>query len=142
MSLRSIDSDRLERNRVQRRLFYSILANIYTTTHLSIFKIIRVNVEDELELRELFFGEAQGSKNYAVLCHDGENSKVPVSSVFQDANNDGTAPAEFRLLDCNHLLKDSEKTVADRFKLNLKTRPTIFVSGIVGPPKQVRSVEL
>jgi hypothetical protein len=88
-------------------------------------------------LREIFFGEAHG-KNYAVLCHDGENSKIPVSSVFQDANNDGSAPVEFRLLDCNHMLKESEKTVADRFKLNLKTRPTVFVSGQVGPPKQVR----
>jgi hypothetical protein len=110
-------------------------------------------------LREIFFGEggdsaeqAGGGKhhNYAVLCHDGETTTsatststsnyIPVSSVFQDASNDGSAPAEFRLLDCNHKLKESEKTIAERFQLNLKTRPTIFVSGKVGPPKQVRYV--
>jgi hypothetical protein len=116
------------------------MLSIHPFIHPSLYscKVVRVNVEDDLELRELFFGEVQG-KNYAVLCHDGENTKIPVSSVFQDANNDGSAPAEFRVLDCNHMLKDSEKTVAERFKLNLKTRPTIFVSGRSGPPKQVRS---
>jgi hypothetical protein len=91
-------------------------------------------MEDEMELRETFFGEGDG-KNYAVLCHP-EDAKYPVSSVFQDSSNDGTAPAEFRLMDCNHVLS-SEKSVFERFKLNKKQRPTIFVSGKAGPPKQV-----
>lgn len=89
---------------------------------------------DELELREVFFGEGEG-KNYAVLCHP-ENATYPISSVFQDASSDGSAPAEFRLLDCDHVLS-SEKTVYERFNLDKKKRPTIFVSGKVGPPKQV-----
>jgi len=102
----------------------------------AIHQLSRVNVEDELELREVFFGEGEG-KNYVVLCHP-EDATYPVSSVFSDANNDGSAPADFKLLDCNHVLS-SEKTVFDRFKLNQKQRPTIFVSGKVGPPKQVRT---
>jgi hypothetical protein len=95
-----------------------------------------VNLDDELELREVFFGEGDG-KNYAVLCHP-EDATYPISSVFQDASNDGSSPVEFKLLDCNHVLS-SEKTVFQRFNLNEKTRPTIFVSGKVGPPKQVGS---
>lgn len=94
----------------------------------------RVNVDDDLELREVFFGEGEG-KNYAVLCHP-EDATYPISSVFQDASNDGSSPAVFKLLDCSHILS-SEKSVFERFKLNEKTRPTIFVSGKVGPPKQV-----
>jgi len=94
-----------------------------------------VNVDDDLELREVFFGEGDG-KNYAVLCHP-EDATYPISSVFQDASNDGSAPAVFKLLDCNHVLS-SEKTVFQRFKLNEKNRPVIFVSGRVGQPKQVR----
>lgn len=102
-------------------------------------EVLRVNMEDEMELRETLFGEVDG-KNYAVLCHP-EDAKYPVSSVFQEASNDGTAPAEFRLMDCNHVLS-SEKTVYDRFKLNKKQRPTIFVSGKVGSPKQVPAKHL
>eukprot|EP00980_Cylindrotheca_fusiformis_P003075 scaffold713_cov131-Cylindrotheca_fusiformis.AAC.33 len=98
--------------------------------------VLRVNTLDELELRETFFGEGEG-KNYAVLCH-AEDAKYPVSSVFQDASNDGSAPAEFRLLDCDHVLS-SEKTVYERFNLNKKQRPVVFVSGKSGPPKQVPS---
>lgn len=101
-------------------------------------EVIRINVNDEMELRETFFGEGDG-KNYAVLCYP-EDAKYPVSSVFQEASSDGSAPAEFRLLDCDHVLS-SEKTVYDRFKLNKKNRPTIFVSGKTGPPKQVSFVE-
>lgn len=97
-------------------------------------EVIRINVDDEMELREVFFGEGEG-KNYAVVCHP-ETAKYPVSSVFQDASRDSSAPAEFRLLDCDHVLS-SEKTVYDRFKLDKKKRPTIFVSGKSGPPKQV-----
>ena len=94
-------------------------------------------MDDELELRELFFGEGDG-KNYAVLCHP-EDANYPISSVFSEASIDGSAPAEFRLLDCNHILS-SEKNVFDRFNLKDKPRPTIFVSGKVGPPKQVRPI--
>lgn len=97
-------------------------------------QVSRVNVEDELELREVFFGEGEG-KNYVVLCHS-EDATYPVSSVFSEASSDGSAPAEFKLLDCNHVLS-SEKTVFERFKLNEKHRPTIFVSGKIGSPKQV-----
>jgi hypothetical protein len=93
-------------------------------------------VEDDLELREVFFGEAGGKHNYAVLCHP-EDATYAISSVFQEASNDGSSPAEFRVLDCNHVLLSSEKTVMDRFQLNAKNRPTIFVSGRVGEPKQV-----
>lgn len=98
-------------------------------------EIPRVDVNDELFLREVFFGEGVGN-NYAVLCHD-ETSNVPVSSVFQDAKDDGSAPAEFLLLNCDHVLPDSGKTVAERFELNTKKRPTIFVSGRNGPPQQI-----
>lgn len=92
-----------------------------------------------MELREVFFGEGEG-KNYAVVCHP-ETAKYPVSSVFQDASRDSSSPAEFRLLDCDHVLS-SEKSVYDRFKLDKKKRPTIFVSGKSGPPKQVSTVLL
>eukprot|EP00526_Cylindrotheca_closterium_P030061 CAMPEP_0113610428 /NCGR_PEP_ID=MMETSP0017_2-20120614/5026_1 /TAXON_ID=2856 /ORGANISM="Cylindrotheca closterium" /LENGTH=436 /DNA_ID=CAMNT_0000519325 /DNA_START=67 /DNA_END=1374 /DNA_ORIENTATION=- /assembly_acc=CAM_ASM_000147 len=102
-------------------------------------EVIRINVADEMELREVFFGEGEG-KNYAVLCHP-EDAKYPVSSVFQDASSDSSAPAEFRLLDCNHVLS-SEKSVFDRFKLNKKQRPTVFVSGKIGEPKQVPAKHL
>ncbi len=99
-------------------------------------EVVRVNLEDELELREVFFGEDTGQHNYAVLCHP-ESARYPLSSVFQDAAKDGTAPALFRVIDCDHVLPGSEKSIKDRFKLNDKSRPVIFVSGKVGPPKQV-----
>lgn len=102
-------------------------------------EVIRINVADELELREVLFGEGEG-KNYVVLCHP-ETAKYPVSSVFQDASSDSSTPAEFRLLDCDHVLS-SEKNVFDRFNLKKKTRPTIFVSGKIGPPKQVPAKHL
>ena len=63
----------------------------------------------------------------------------PVSSVFLDAQYEygsASSNAEFVLLDCQHKLP-SGNTVAERFKLDLKKRPTIFVSGKVGPPKQI-----
>ncbi|EEC46152.1 predicted protein [Phaeodactylum tricornutum CCAP 1055/1] len=104
-------------------------------------EIPRVNTEDELELREVLFGEAATGKSYAVLCHP-EVSTIPISSVFQDASNDGGAPAEFRVLDCGYVLPSSEMSIADRFKLDLKSRPTIFVSGAVGGPKQVPTKNL
>lgn len=107
-------------------------------------EIPRVDVSDELALREVFFGEGVG-KNYAVLCHappasDG-GSNIPVSSVFQDARADGSALADFVLVDCGHMLP-SGKTVADRFELDLKKRPTVFVSGKLGPPKQIPTKHL
>ena len=99
-------------------------------------EITRVNLEDELELREVLFGEDTGTTNYAVLCHP-ESATYPISSVFQDAAKDGTAPATFRVIDCDTVMAGSEKTVKERFKLNDKTRPVVFVSGKQGPPKQV-----
>jgi len=99
--------------------------------------IKRVNVADEAELREVFFGEGGTGKSYAVLCQN-EESTAPISSVFQDAFNDGSVKAaEFRLMDCDYILPSSEKTVADRFSLDLKKRPSIFLSGTVGAPQQI-----
>jgi hypothetical protein len=111
------------------------------TSNLLSLQIPRVDVLDELALREVFFGEGGTGKSYAVLCQD-ENSKLPISSVFQDAYNDGSAPAEFRLLDCNYVLPSSEKSIAQRFKLDTKVRPTIFISGTVGEPQQVSAKNL
>jgi hypothetical protein len=106
-----------------------------------LLQIPRVDVLDELALREVFFGEGGSGKSYAVLCQ-AEDSKTPISSVFQDAYNDGSAPAEFRLLDCNYVLPSSEKSIAERFKLDVKKRPTIFISGTVHEPTQVSSKNL
>ncbi|KAL7577702.1 hypothetical protein ACA910_015210 [Epithemia clementina (nom. ined.)] len=100
--------------------------------------IKRVNIADEAELRDVFFGEGGTGKSYAVLCQS-EESTSPVSSVFQEACKDGTASklVEFRLLDCSYILPTSEKSVADRFGLDLTKRPTIFLSGAVGSPQQI-----
>ena len=58
--------------------------------------------------------------------------------MFQDAFKDGSAKsAEFRLLDCNYILPSSEKSVADRFGLDLTKRPSIFLSGAIGSPQQI-----
>ena len=99
----------------------------------------RVNILDDTELREVFFGESNTGKSYAVLCHSDENTSTPISSVFQEAHGNlpSTTPIEFRLLDCNFILPSSGKSIADRFNLNLKKRPTIFLSGTVGAPKQI-----
>jgi len=106
-------------------------------------EILRVDMTataNELELREVFFGEdaSTGNTNYAVLCYP-ESAVFPISSVFQDAANDGSAPAQFRVMDCDLPMPGSEegKTVIGRFKLNKKTRPVVFVSGAIGQPKQV-----
>lgn len=106
-------------------------------------EIVRVDMTataNELELREVFFGEdaSTGNTNYAVLCYP-ESAMYPISSVFQDAANDGSAPAEFRIMDCDVPMPGSEegKTVIGRFKLSKKTRPVVFVSGAIGQPKQV-----
>lgn len=91
-------------------------------------------------MRQVFFGEGgegvNSDKSYCVLCHD-ESSTLPLSSVFLDAYTEKKSPAEFRVVDCNFVLPSSEKTIAERFKLDLTKRPTIFVSGKVGEPKQV-----
>ena len=50
--------------------------------------------------------------------------------------------ADFRLLDCQHVLQPSGKTVAERFTLDVKQRPTIFISGVTGEPKQIPSKHL
>jgi len=95
----------------------------------------RIDVMDDVALREVFFGELSGTKNYATLCSKEEDTHL--SSVFTEASVGGTT-AEFRLLDCSYKLPDSGKTIAERFKLNLKKRPTIFMSGAtVGEPKQI-----
>lgn len=97
-----------------------------------------------MALREVFFGEGEG-KNHVVLCHtlpaEGSGKKpLPISSVFQDSMDELQANnnmiAKFSLMDCTHTLP-SGKTIQEKFKLNLKKRPTIFVSGKVGPPRQV-----
>jgi hypothetical protein len=88
----------------------------------------------------VFFGEGTG-KSYVVLCHK-EDGKIPISSVFEGAHKDKSSPAEFRLLDCDHTLASSGKTIAERFKLDLKQRPTIFLSGAIGPPQQIPSKHL
>mmetsp|Transcript_27193 Transcript_27193/g.56639 ORF Transcript_27193/g.56639 Transcript_27193/m.56639 type:complete len:439 (-) Transcript_27193:323-1639(-) len=103
-------------------------------------EIPRIDVKDELALREVFFGEGAMGKDYAVLCHpEAKDGSVglPVSSVFQDSHDDGSAPAEFVLMDCDYVLPDSGKSISEKFKINKKKRPTVFVSGKVGPPKQV-----
>lgn len=103
-------------------------------------EIPRIDVTDQLALREVFYGEGALGKDYAVLCHpepkDG-SAGIPVSSVFQDSNDDGSAPADYVLMNCDHVLPDSGKSIYDKFKINKKKRPTVFVSGKVGPPKQV-----
>jgi len=103
-------------------------------------EIMRVDVNDDMALREVFFGEGGTNKDYVALCHteptDG-GVGLPISSVFQDSRDDGTAPADYVLVDCNHVLPDSGKTIYEKFKIDKKKRPTIFVSGKVGPPKQV-----
>lgn len=103
-------------------------------------EIPRIDVTDQLALRDVFFGEGPSGKDYAVLCHpEAKDGSVglPVSSVFQDSHDDGSAPAEYVLMDCDHVLPESGKSIYDKFKINKKKRPTVFVSGKVGPPKQV-----
>mmetsp|Transcript_24 Transcript_24/g.41 ORF Transcript_24/g.41 Transcript_24/m.41 type:complete len:437 (-) Transcript_24:100-1410(-) len=103
-------------------------------------EIRRIDVNDALALREVFFGEGPSGNDFVVLCHpEAKDGSVglPISSVFQDSHDDGTAPAEYVLMDCDHVLPDSGKTIYEKFKLNKKKRPTVFVSGKVGPPKQV-----
>ena len=75
-----------------------------------------------------------------MLCHpDAKAGSVglPVSSVFQDSRDDGSAPVEYVLVDCDHVLPESGKSIYEKFNLNKKKRPVVFVSGKVGPPKQV-----
>ena len=107
-------------------------------------QIPRIDVTDELALREVFFGEGEGL-NHVVLCHtlpaEGSGKKaLPVSSVFQDAMDEfhskNNMIAKFSLMDCAHTLPSGKK-IHEKFKLNLKNRPTIFVSGKVGAPKQI-----
>ena len=103
-------------------------------------EIPRIDVNDQLALRDVFFGEGISGKDYAVLCHpEAKDGSVglPISSVFQDSHDDGSAPATYALIDCDHILPDSGKSIYEKFKLNKKKRPTVFVSGKVGPPKQV-----
>jgi hypothetical protein len=95
-------------------------------------------VTDELALREVFFGEGEG-KNYVVLCNtalkDGSSKATPISSVFSDAHTEYRS-AQFVIMDCEYQLP-SGKSIIERFSLDAKKRPTIFVSGKIGPPKQI-----
>mmetsp|Transcript_17373 Transcript_17373/g.25204 ORF Transcript_17373/g.25204 Transcript_17373/m.25204 type:complete len:452 (+) Transcript_17373:93-1448(+) len=108
-------------------------------------EIPRIDIQDELAVREVFFGEGESNKDYVVLCHvppgNSGSVTVPISSVFQEASADAASPGEFVLMDCTEKLP-SGKTVAERFSLDLKKRPTIFVSGKVGPPKQIPTKHL
>mmetsp|Transcript_41147 Transcript_41147/g.98539 ORF Transcript_41147/g.98539 Transcript_41147/m.98539 type:complete len:500 (+) Transcript_41147:187-1686(+) len=135
-------------------------------------EIQRLDLMDELSLRQVVFGEAlddsaattttaeeeggggevgssnkkksssSTQNNFVVLCHP-EQANWPISSVFGDAASQlmKTDIAEFRVVDCELPLQ-SGKTLAERFKLNVKTRPTVFVSGKIGQPKQVPSKHL
>lgn len=107
-------------------------------------EIPRIDVTDQLALREVFFGEGSLGKDYAVLCHANDPNKpaVPVSSVFQDSRNDGSAPVEYVLMDCDYILPESGKSIFDKFSLNRKKRPVVFVSGRIGPPQQVSEKHL
>jgi len=106
-------------------------------------EIPRVDMDDSLAMREVFFGEGDG-KNYIALCHTPATKggqELPLSSVFIEASTEGSVKGEFVLVDCAHKL-ESGKTVAERFDLDLTKRPTIFVSGKVGSPKQIPSKHL
>ena len=97
-----------------------------------------------MALREVLFGEGHGL-NYVVLCNtqppeDSTTKPLPISSVFQDSmeelspkggddsNSKNKKVANFVLMDCNHKLPTSGKTIAQKFHLDLKQRPTIFLS--------------
>ena len=101
-------------------------------------------------MREVLFGEVRKDtvistnnepvkvKNYVVLCHSDDKNKASkhLSSVFVEAKSNAYEElADFVLMDCNYVLP-SGKTIAERFDLDLKLRPTIFVSGKFGNPKQ------
>ena len=60
---------------------------------------------------------------------------------MDELHSTNNALASFSLMDCAYTLP-SGKTIQDKFKLNPKKRPTIFVSGKVGPPKQVPEKDL
>ncbi len=70
---------------------------------------------------------------------------LPISSVFQDSMDDfesnNNSVVRFSLMDCTHTLPSGKK-IHEKFKLDIKKRPTIFVSGKVGPPKQIPSKHL
>ena len=115
-------------------------------------------MNDELALREVFFGEGRG-QSYVVLCNtppseDSNAKPLPISSVFQDAmdeigtsnssNNDKNV-VNFALLDCTYTLPTSGKTIAQKFSLKLDQRPTIFIASPKldsNVPKQIPSKHL
>ena len=104
-------------------------------------------------MRQVFFGEGSSPKNYVVLCHsepeDDKAASLPISSVFADAQAEvGVGPnplGEFGLIDCNYVLPSSGKTIAQRFGIDLKKRPSIFISGPAieeNKPKQIPTKHL
>lgn len=122
-------------------------------------EIPRIDVSNEIQLREVLFGEMrrdtvisatdgnqpneqQKAKNYVVLCHSddtGDKANKHLSSVFIEAKQNAYKElADFVLMDCDYILP-SGKSIAKRFDLDLKIRPTIFVSGRFGSPKQILS---
>ena len=126
-------------------LFFSRSRLILFYSRMSVTnEIPRIDVTDQLALREVFFGEGSLGKDYAVLCHANDPTRpaIPVSSVFQDSRNDGSAPVEYVLMDCDYILPESGKSIYDKFSLNRKKRPVVFVSGRIGPPKQVSEKHL
>jgi len=135
-------------------------------------EISRIDVSNEIQLREVLFGEVRKNtvitstttattneeqtletqkqqpkiKNYVVLCHSddsaSEGSSKHLSSVFVEAKEGAYKElADFVLMDCGFILP-SGKSIAERFDLDLKIRPTIFVSGKYGQPKQIPAKHL
>ena len=77
-------------------------------------EIPQIDVTDQLTLREVFFGEGSTGKDYAVLCHSDAKAGLvglPVLSVFQDSRDDGLAPVEYVIVDCDHVLPESGKSI-------------------------------
>ena len=87
--------------------------------------IDRVDVTDQLALREYFYGEGKGG-SYVLLCHE-ENSDRPVSSTFEGASKIvDKQTAEFKvrvfILRCRRLRKRSAHTTP--WLSSGRTRPT------------------
>ena len=69
---------------------YLLLMSVHTHCILTLYcaKIPRIDPTDELVLRDVLFGEGDANKSYVVLCHKEDSTHI--SSVVQDAHNDGT----------------------------------------------------
>eukprot|EP00977_Amphora_coffeiformis_P001335 scaffold278_cov195-Amphora_coffeaeformis.AAC.20 len=106
--------------------------------------IARISLINEVELREVLYGDStsgsssSSNNNYVVLCQS-EESTAPISSVFQDAYKEKSTTATiFRVMDCQATIPSTGKSVVEEFQIDMKQRPTIFVSGPTLPkPTQV-----